>query len=192
MGWSYTHVALFGPTREQIVAVIGNRQAAVSPTFNGFTLVAHEEFESHDEDHISAVATELSKILSCPAIIICEFDDDVLSYRLIEAGALIDEYNSEPDYFDFAGEHIPPRGPLGGDAERLCTALQRIDARERVDRILHEQEVYIDAPDRHRALAAALGMPVFSVGFDYGALQNDELPEGLEEPDVIFTATERG
>jgi hypothetical protein len=35
-------------------------------------------------------------------------------------------------------------------------------------------------------------MPVFSVGFDYGALQNDELPEGLEEPDIIFTATEPG
>jgi len=192
MGWSYTHVALFGTTQQKIVAVLGDRKAAISPTVNGFTLVADEEFESHDEERISAFAAELSKTLSCPAVVVSEFDDDVLSYRLIEAGVIIDEYNSEPDYFDFAGEHIPPRGPQGGDAERLCTALKRTDIRERVDRILHEQDAYLEAPDRHRKLVQALGIPVFSVGFDYGALQNDELPEGLEEADLIFTATEPG
>lgn len=190
MGWSYTHVALFGPTQQQIAALLGDRQAAISPTVNSFTLIADEEFQSHDEERISALAAELSKTLGCPAIAVFEFDDDVLYYRLIEAGVVTDEYNSEPDYFDFGAKHIPPRGPQGGDAERLCTALQRIDARERVDRILHEQDAYLEAPDRHRKLVEALGMPVFSVGFDYGALQNDELPEGLEGPDVIFTATE--
>lgn len=192
MGWSYTHVALFGPTQLQIAAVLRNRQAAISPTVNGFTLVADEEFESHDEEHISALAAELSKTLGCPAIVVFEFDDDVLCYRLIEAGVVTDEYNSEPDYFDFAAKHVPPRGPQGGDAERLCTALKRIDARERVDRILHEQDAQLQAPDRHRELAEALGMPAFSVGFDYGTLQNDEFPEGLEETDVIFTVTEPG
>jgi hypothetical protein len=192
MGWSYTHVALIGPTQQHVAAVLRGRQAAVSPTVNGFTLVADKEFESHDEERISELAAELSRTLSCPGIVISEFDDDVFSYRLIDTGVVIDEYNSEPDYFDFAGEHIPPRGPLGGDAERLCSALQRIDARERVDRILHEQDAYLEAPDRHRKLVEALGMPVFSVGFDYRALQNDELPEGLEGPDVIFSETEPG
>ncbi len=192
MGWSYTHVALFGPTQPQIVAALEDRQSAISPTVNGFTLVADGEFESHYEERISAVAAELSKRLACPAIVVSEFDDDVLCYRLVEAGVVTDEYNSEPDYFDFAAKHVPPRGPQGGNAERLCAALKRPDVREQVDRILHKQDAGLLAPDRHRQLAEALGMPGFSVGFDYGALQSGELPEGLDEFGVVFTATEVG
>jgi hypothetical protein len=125
-------------------------------------------------------------------MVVSEFDDDVLCYQLIESGAVADEYNSEPDYFDFAAKHVPPRGPQGGDAARLCAALKRPDAREQVDIILHKQDSGLQAPDRHKELAKALGMPAFSVGFDYGALQSGELPEGLNEFDVIFTATEPG
>lgn len=192
MGWSYTHVVLFGPNQQQVAAALADRQAAISPTVNGFTLVADEEFESHEEERISALGAELSKKLGCPAMIVSEFDDDVLHYRLMEAGKVIDEYNSEPDYFDFAAKHVPPRGPQGGDAERLCAVLKRTDAREQVDHILHKQDAKLQAPDRHRELSEALGMPAFSVGFDYGALQSGELPEGLDEFDVIFTATEPG
>jgi hypothetical protein len=192
MGWSYTHVALFGPDQQQVAAVLADRQVAISPTVNGFTLVADAEFETHQEERITAFGVEVSKRLQCVVMVVSEFDDDVLCYQLIESGEVADKYNSEPDYFDFAAKHVPPRGPQGGDAERLCTALKRIDAREQVDRILHKQDVGLQAPDRHRELAEALGMPVFSVGFDYGALQSGELPEGLNEFDVIFTATEPG
>jgi hypothetical protein len=122
-------------------------------------------------------------------MIVSEFDDDVLSYRLIDAGVVIDEYNSEPDYFDLAAKHVPPRGPQGGDAERLCAALKRPAACEEVIRILHKQNAGLQAADRHRELAEVLGMPGFSVGFDYGALQNGELAVGLDEFDVIFTQT---
>lgn len=192
MGWSYKHLTLLGPAQKQVAAVLGDRRAIISPTVNGFTLVVDEEFESHDEEQISALAIGLSKTLGCPALVVSEFDDDVLSYRLVEAGVVTDEYNSEPDYFDFAAKHVPPRGPQGGDSERLCAVLQRIDARERVDRILHEQDACLEAPNRHRRLVEALGMPVFSVGFDYGALQDGELPEGLDELEVIFTTTKPG
>jgi hypothetical protein len=87
-----------------------------------------------------------------------------------------------------------PRSMFLSEAHRaaMCAALKRPDAREQVDRILRKQGAGLQAPDRHRELAEALGMPVFSVGFDYGALQNGELPEGLDEFDVIFTATEPG
>lgn len=192
MGWSYTHVALFGPTQQQVAAALADRQAAISPTVNGFTLVVDEEFESRDEGRISALAVGISKELGCPALVVSEFDDDVLSYRLIEAGVVTDEYNSEPDYFDFAAKHVPPRGPQGGDAERLCAVLKRPDAREQVALILHKQDPGLQAPDRHRELVEAFGMPEFSVGFDYGALQTGELPEGLDEFDVVFTAMEQG
>lgn len=192
MGWSYTHVALFGPDQQLVAAALANRQAVISPTINGFTLIADAEFDTHKQERIAAFGVEVSRRLHCVAMVVSEFDDDVLCYQLIESGQLVDEYNSEPDYFDFAAQHVPPRGPQGGDAERLCAALKRPDAREQVDRILRKQGAGLQAPDRHRELAEALGMPVFSVGFDYGALQNGELPEGLDEFDVIFTATEPG
>jgi hypothetical protein len=192
MGWSYTHLALFGPDQAKVLAALTGRKASVSPTVNSFTLVADEEFESHDGKRIAAFSAALSKKLGCVAMIVSEFDDDVLCYQLIESGEVLDEYNSEPDYFDFAGEHIPPRAPQGGDADRLCAALKRTDACEQVGSVLRRQDVALPAPERHKELAPALGMPPFSVGFDYGALQSGELPEGLSEFDVIFTATEPG
>jgi hypothetical protein len=192
MGWSYTHLVLFGPDQQQVVAALADRQAAVSPTINGFTLVAAEEFESHREDRITAFGSEVSKKLGCPAMFLSEFDDDVLSYRLIKAGQIIDDYNSTPDYFDFAGKHIPPRGPQGGDAKRLCNLFGQPQATDHVDAILHRNDVLLSAPERHRQLAEALAMPSFAVGFDYGALQSGELPKGLDEFDVVFSATEPG
>ena len=190
MGWSYTHVVLFGPTQQQAAVALSNRQAAISPTVNGFTLVADKEFESHDERRIAAFGADLSKRLCCPVMIVSEFDDDVLQYHLIESGELVDEYNSAPDYFDFAAKHIPPRGPQGGDSNRLCAALKRSDAGEQVASILHKQDPGLSAPERHQQLAAALGMPAFAIGFDYEALQNGELPEQLDEFDVLFTKME--
>jgi hypothetical protein len=189
MGLSYAHVVLFGPRQRQVADRLADRQAAVSPTVNGFTLVADEEFKSHARAPMYALGVYLASELACPAVVVSEFDDDVLCYQLIEAAELSDEYNSEPDYFDFAVKHAPPRGPQGGNADRLCAALKRPGAREQVDRILHRQDFKLRAPDRHRELAAALGMPGFCVGFDYCALQNGELPEGLNDFDVIFTAS---
>jgi hypothetical protein len=147
-------------------------------------------FELHEGDKTSAFGAELSRKFGCPALVVLEYDDDVLCYQLYESGALTDEYDSAPDYFDFQMEHNPPRGPQGGDAARLCAALDRKTARQGVDRILHKVDLRLQAPDRHRALAQALGMPMFAVGYDYGALQSGELPEGLDEFDVIFTDTE--
>jgi hypothetical protein len=124
MGWSYTHLALFGPNQWQVAAELTNREAAISPTVNGFTLVADQSFESHERGQIANLAVELSKKLRCPAITVFVFDDDVLCYQLIEAGQILDEYNSAPDYFDLAAKHVHPRSPQGGDAGRLCAALR--------------------------------------------------------------------
>ena len=188
MGGSFNHLALFGPTRQQVAEVLADREAAISPTVNGFTLVADEESESLDSKRILAVSTEVSKTLRCPALLIQQFKGDVLCYSLFDNGTLVDDYNSEPDYYDFEAKHVPPRGPQGGDAERLCTLLSRTGARERVDHILHRQDPTLDAHQRYRELADALGIPGFSVGFGVGVLHRN-YPEGLEESAVFLTAT---
>ena len=188
MGWSYANIVLFGPDQERVVAAVSKRNAVVSPTWNGYTLVADEEFESHDEERMRRIGIELSQKLDCPVMIVAEFDDDVLNYDLVEGGQLTDRYNSEPDYFDFAGEHIPPRGPEGGDARRLCAALKRPEARLEVEAILRRHGTGLSAPERHAELAKALGMPSYAVGFDYTALQDGEIPDGLDDFELRFTA----
>jgi hypothetical protein len=187
MGWSYTHLALFGPNQRQVAAELTDREAAISPTVNGFTLVADQSFESHERGQIAKLAVELSRKLSCPAITVFEFDDDVLCYQLIEAGQILDEYNSAPDYFDLAAKHARSRSPQGGDASRLCAALRCQEACQQVNVILHQLDLELPASERHKKLAGVLRMPTFSVGFDFNALQEGELPEGLAEFDVVFT-----
>jgi hypothetical protein len=186
MGWSYSHITLFGPSQEKIVQTLVNRQAVVSPTFLGFTLVAVQP-SSHEQQPMSGLGIELSRVLNCVALALSEYDDDVLTYQLIESGRVTDEYNSDPDYFDFAGNHLPPRGPQGGDPIRLCQLLGRPELAKAVEPVLRKQSAGFSAPDRHAELLRVLSMPQFSVGFDYKAVQDRELPPGLNEEDIIFT-----
>jgi hypothetical protein len=110
MGWSYSHVALFGPAQKDVSQTLAGRHAVISPTIGGVTLVASEEFASHDPQQIAnfSFSIKLATALNCAALVISEYDDDVLSYQLIESGKITDEYNSVPDYFDFAGKYVPP------------------------------------------------------------------------------------
>lgn len=171
-----------------MIATVADRDAVVSPTVNGFTLIADKEFESHDEQRIKSISIEISRGLGCAAVLVTEYDDDILSYLLIEAGSVTDNYNSDPDYFDFAGQQNPPRGPQGGNAERLCSALNCSAAVAEVEGVLHAREVELSAPKRHSELAKALHIPTFSVGFDYSAARTGELPEALNESDLVFTS----
>ena len=183
MGKSYGHIALYGPSAAAVAAAVADRQAVLSPTVNGYTLVADESFLTSDG---SALAAELSQKLGCPALLIDEYHEDILAYELYEAGKKTDEYNSEPDYFDFAWLHIPPRPPQGGDAKRLSGAFGRRDAHATVDRILHKRSLLLDESERHRQLAEALNMPKFAVRFGYGALHG-VLPDELDEAALVFT-----
>lgn len=186
MGWTYAHLVLFGANQKEIAAALRNRDAVISPTINDFSLIADKEFEGGDVQAIRLMAERLSKELKCPAMAVMEFDDDVLWYQLVQDGAIVDEYNSEPDYFDFEGKHDPPRGPQGGSASKVCEAFQRPDKSSRVEAVLRLRDLTLSAPERHRQLSEILGMPGFSVGFDYAAIQDGELPDGLNESALLF------
>ncbi|MGI8915225.1 MAG: hypothetical protein ACR2JY_15805 [Chloroflexota bacterium] len=125
----------------------------------------------------AALAAALSQAFACMALVVWKHDSDVLHYRLYEAGALSDDYESWPDYFDGV-----PSVPRGGNATRLCTAFGAAEAVNAVTTILRaasDDEGYVFADDRHRDLCQALGLPAVAVGFGYRYLERGEAPWGL-------------
>ncbi|HYJ48238.1 MAG TPA: hypothetical protein VEV81_16615, partial [Pyrinomonadaceae bacterium] len=119
MGNFYTNVTLRGPDQDSIAEHLTRQQrtAYVSPTVDHCTVVYDEECESQDTQVLEQLAAGLSERFGCPALAVLNHDDDILWYKLFEAGRLADEYDSAPAYFDEEAESSEPKG---GDALKLC------------------------------------------------------------------------
>ena len=188
MGSFYTNISLCGPLQAAVVDYLKSkgRVAFVSPSDGNALVVYDQACDEQDTDLIAQVTSDLSQEFQCPALAMLNHDDDVLWYQLYEKGKLIDEYNSCPSYFDPVAE---PSGPEGGDAEKLCNAFGGKDVAA-VEKILRnssfDEDGYVFAFMRHNALAAAAGLPMFSVGCGYGSIECDELPEGLEKEQLTL------
>jgi hypothetical protein len=112
-------------------------------------------------------------------------DDDILWYQLYLSGKLADEYDSAPGYFE--GELSPP---AGGDAQKLCSAFAASAVGE-VESVLRKSSLdeggYVFAVDRHTDLVRALGISSFGIGSGFRYVSRGELPEGLEEAELVRT-----
>ena len=183
MGAFYTNISLRGPSQETVVQSLQRRHriAYVSPSDDGDVVLYDQECDEQDQELMASLASELSRELQCPALAVLNHDDDILWYQLYENGELVDQYNSCPSYFDPEAE---PASPAGGDAEKLCNAFGGEDVAV-VEQILHkssfDDDGYAFATNRHRDLAAAAGLPQFSVGTGYNSIEYNELPDGLEK-----------
>src|SRR4051794_15044541 len=115
MGLTYANATIKGLSQEAVAAYLTSRgrNAFVSPTINGLTVIYHDDFDDDFE-----YAADFSRQFSCPALVVYEFDDDLLNYQLYDAGRLIDDYDSFPAYFDDSKDPAPS----GGDAQKLCAA----------------------------------------------------------------------
>lgn len=183
MGNFYTNVVLYRADRVSIIAELKGRRAAVSPTVRGLTVVWDEQSESQDVRILEALSKRLSNEINCPALAVLNHDDDVFLYLLFVRGEKLDEYNSCPEYFGGSGS-----GPQGGNASLLAKTFEAEAAAKSVDAILHSQDEYTFAVERHQALVQALGIPTFGVGMGYEYLTRGESPPGLENIDsVTFT-----
>lgn len=197
MGSFYVNVTLRGPSQEQVLKLLrrDRREAYVSPTRDGFTAVYDSEADSQDLEVLEELTRELSAELRCPAFAVLNHDDDILLYRLYEAGEKVDEYDSSPGYFsteepdDADGDKLPE--PAGGDGARLCERMAPGADREAVEAVLRAPIMgeggYLFAADRHAALARALGLPGFTVGCGYTYLEAGDLPAGVEEEELRRT-----
>jgi len=184
MGTFYTNIALKGPAQAAVVEHLRaqGRDAYVAPTIGGVTLVYDAACESQDQRILALLAAELSRAFACPALAALVHDDDFLVYLLFQGGAQVDEYNSDPAYFEDV-EHV---APSGGDAGALCAAFGA-SAVTRVDAILRAwagpngdpgASPYLFAQFRHRDLARALGLPerLCTLGYLYVAQGEAETP----------------
>lgn len=113
-------------------------------------------------------------------------DDYIFRYQLYLAGELADEYDSSPGYFDPSAE---PSGPAGGDAQKLCSvgASNVAEVESVLRKSSFDERGYTFAVERHTDLAAALGIAPFGVGVGFRYVADGELPEGLEQDDLVRT-----
>ncbi len=182
MGNFYVNFAVKRPDQKRVVEALkrAKRTALVTPVSGEYVVVYDEESDSQNTDVIMAVGKLLSREAGAPVLAVLNHDDDVLCYWLFEGGQMTDTYNSCPDYFGEGDE----AAPMGGGAKRLCTALSAPGASETVESLLKNDE-YVFAVERHAQLAEALGLPQWSVGSGFGYVDEGELPDGLQESQLV-------
>jgi hypothetical protein len=149
-------------------------------------VVFDEASDHQDQGIIAGLASILSQKFSCPVLAVLNHDDDILWYQLYSSGKLADEYDSSPGYFE--GEPSPP---AGGDAQKLCSAFEASAVAE-VESVLRKTSFdeggYAFAVHRHTDLARVLGISTFGVGLGFRYVSKGELPDGLDEAELVRTS----
>jgi hypothetical protein len=185
MGSFYTNLTVRGPAPDAVAAELKGRSALVSPSMNGSVVVFDEESEKQDPKILAKLASRLSTKFSCPVLAVLNHDDDVFWYQLYNAGKLLDEYDSFPGFSDGDDTNTNPRG---GNAKALCEAFGSIN-HEQVERVLRksslDEDGYTFAVERHDELAQALDLPSYGVGAGFNYIEEGELPDGLDESDLL-------
>jgi len=184
MGSFYTNITARTGDLDRVATAVREvrRTALIAPPAGGAVVVFDQASEGQDVEVLKALAAHLSRACACSTIAVMNHDDDVLIYFLYDRGALKDEYNSAPGYFDPDGAADDP--PSGGDVKRLLSVLGGQGSAAALDRILHtsagDDDAFAFATDRHRELAVALGLPEFAAGAGYDYLEAGEIPEGVD------------
>ncbi len=181
MGLFYANLDVYGPDHAAITSELRRqgRDAYVSPTFRGHTVVFDKVVDTQDMMAIEALGTSVTKSLSCTAIAAALHDDDVLYLWLFDRGEVCDWYDSCPSYFDEAGADQP----TGGDAPALSAAFGCPDRADRVEQLLRadplndERAIVPGEQERHAAIAAELGCPRFVAGLGYSAIEGGYVAE---------------
>jgi hypothetical protein len=183
MGSFYVNFTTRGPDRESVADHLcsANRRAFVSPTIAGITVFFDEVADTQDVAIIKGLGVQASKDLAAPVLAVLNHDDDILAYWLFEAGMLSDTYNSCPGYFDDAGDDTPS----GGDAQKLCAAFGVPTKAKKAEAILREEEAYVFALDRHKALAELLQHPWPYVCMGYRYITEGSFAEGVSPEDLL-------
>jgi hypothetical protein len=182
LGSFYTNHTVRGPSQAELLDWLGDRPAFVSKSERGLSVVLDAECEDQDGEVLASLASGISGQMHCHVLAVLNHDDDVLYFELYENGEKIDEYNSSPAFFDDSADSDEPKG---GNAALLGKVFGDSDP-AKVEAALRGE--YVFAFERHRDLALALGLPMYSVGLGYNYVSEGDLPP--DAPDGEYKHSE--
>jgi len=181
MGNFYVNFTVHGSSGQRVVQALGERAAIVTPSRSGCVVAFDQEADSQDLSVLAAVGRGLSAQTSGPVLALLNHDDDVLFYELSVDGTLLDQYESALE---------GTRAPTGGDAALLCDVFGAGDV-QAVAQVLGAPRLgpggYLFAVQRHDALVRALHLSTYAVGFGYRDVSQGNLPDGLDDADLLWT-----
>ena len=176
MGKFYVNFSVKSTDQQKMAAVLrdSGRIAIVSPPQLGYVVVYDEETDRQALSSIIQVGTLLSESANAPVLAVLNHDDRILRYWLFEKGAIVDAYDSRPDYFnkfflDLNEEEEDEMKEIDttqiSRPEKLKDCLKLNLDLVKTKKILRNK--YPSETTRHRAFATELGLPDWSVGVGY-------------------------
>jgi hypothetical protein len=185
MGLFYANMTVYRPLRQPLLAALRRLRVAafVSPTVYGHSVIFDKASDEQSTRAIEQLGLALTQELSCAGLAAALHDDDVLYLWLFSKGRIRDRYDSLPGYFDPNAE---PGAPEGGNSRLLCEAFDRPDHQKRVEQLLRANLLDDELPEvpgeleRHKALAAELGLPPFVAGLGYSVITGGYVPKEFQ------------
>lgn len=176
MGKFYVNFSVKSSDSQQVATVLrdAGRVAIVSPPQAGYVVVYDEETDRQALFSIIQVGTLLSESVNVPVLAVLNHDDRILRYWLFEKGAIVDAYDSRPDYFnkfflDLNEEDDDEMKDIDttqiSRPEKLKDCLKLNLDLVKTKKILRSK--YPSEITRHQAFATELGLPDWSVGVGY-------------------------
>ncbi len=185
MGHFYANIALRNDDVDEVARTLTalGRDAWIARDAR-VTMVFDRQCDDQDTEALERLSIALSQALSCAALAACNHDDDVLFLLSVDAGKVVDRYESTPGFFQ--GRHGEP---AGGNAPWLCHAFGASDREEQVAAVLRASHDVVGVEiDRHRSLQRLLGLPqtLSFLGYRYvarGELATDSAASSLRKID---------
>ncbi len=167
MGSSYTNLNIRCNKPEIVLEALESAEllpAFMSSASRGWITVCPEQIESNSDD-LRMLATKLSKALATVVITICLHDGDIFQYGVYEAGEVVDEYDSWPEYY--SGGDRKPKGGLPHVTAQYCKDSEK----ESELKTLLESEG--DGELLAERFAALLGIPLDQACNGFARLKKD-------------------
>lgn len=155
----------------ETAADIGAADVRVSTPHNGWVSVCEKRASTQDEAWIEHLARELSLRLGTACVAFMVHDSDIARYWLSDQGQLLDEFSSDPDYFDQVS--AAERRRLQGRSDVFLRYCQQQVTRDEVEAVLRTDVTF--AEDTVRDLAGFLGIDPDRALEDF---RNDDFPGG--------------
>jgi hypothetical protein len=179
--------------KDALSAVVKSR-AYVSSEKGGWITVYEESSDDQNQDILQQIASHLSKTLNTVVFSFLVHDSDIAAYWLYQAGALADEFNSAPDYFD---ETISEkdRARLRGNPDKLLPLCVPGTTRAQIEAVIHPNDAFpLMAEEILADLAPLLGIDEerISLGFEYFEEEGEDiLSDAAEFEPVGQTASSK-